>query len=191
MPAQTGRSARLSFRLRKKRRSIAGSIQPGGGWPTQLNAKYAPTRVQPNMPQSSSHLTRSVCAVVIALHLEQLPSTEQVYLTNGAATNSNLGTSAERFPPRLQLVSPQPRPQKIENAEAMRPPRRSPLIRNTSYRALILERNSPFERVFPSLSISNSMASTGESGFSTLRNTQIRAKSSFGMSNSSLRVPER
>ena len=35
------------------------------------------------------------------------------------------------------------------------------------------------------------MASTGDSGFSTRRSTQMRVKSSFGISNSSLRVPER
>ena len=35
------------------------------------------------------------------------------------------------------------------------------------------------------------MASTGDNGFSTLRNTQMRCRSSFGMSSSSFRVPER
>jgi hypothetical protein len=58
--------------------SIAGSIQPGRGWAAQSNAKCAPTRVQANMPQSSAHLTGLVFGVVIALHLEQLPSTEEV-----------------------------------------------------------------------------------------------------------------
>lgn len=35
------------------------------------------------------------------------------------------------------------------------------------------------------------MASTGESGLRTLRRIQVRCGSSLGMSNSSLRVPER
>src|SRR5580704_8938005 len=56
---------------------------------------------------------------------------------------------------------------------------------------LIAARNSPLLRVFDSLSISNSMLSTGESGFKTLRKTQTRFSSSRGSSNSSLRVPER
>jgi hypothetical protein len=60
-----------------------------------------------------------------------------------------------------------------------------------TYRALMFDRNSPFVRVLLSLSINSSMASTGESGFSTFRNTQMRVKSSLGMSSSSLRVPER
>jgi hypothetical protein len=59
------------------------------------------------------------------------------------------------------------------------------------YSALIFDKNSPFALVLLSLSISNSIASTGDKGFSTLRSTQIRDKSSFGISNSSLRVPER
>src|SRR5580698_9835388 len=59
------------------------------------------------------------------------------------------------------------------------------------YNELILARNSPFDLVLLSLSISNSMASTGDSGFSTLRKTQMRVKSSFGISNSSFRVPDR
>ena len=42
------------------------------------------------------------------------------------------------------------------------------------YKALMLARNSPFDLVLLSLSISNSIASTGDSGFSTLRRTQIR-----------------
>jgi hypothetical protein len=58
-------------------------------------------------------------------------------------------------------------------------------------RALMLDRNSLFPRVLLSLSISNSIASTGESGFRTLRRTQMRDRSSFGISSSSLRVPER
>src|SRR3984893_16694631 len=55
------------------------------------------------------------------------------------------------------------------------------------YRLLILARNSPFDLVLLSLSISSSMASTGESGFRTLRRTQIRVRSSLGISSSSLR----
>src|SRR5664279_3606689 len=57
---------------------------------------------------------------------------------------------------------------------------------DTSYSALMFERNSPFDRVLPSLSMSSSIASTGDSGFKTLRRTQMRARSSLGMSNSSL-----
>ena len=60
-----------------------------------------------------------------------------------------------------------------------------------SYSELMFARNSPFDLVLLSLSISSSIASTGERGFSTLRNTQMRVRSSFGISNSSLRVPER
>src|SRR5258706_347767 len=37
--------------------------------------------------------------------------------------------------------------------------------------------------------MSSSIASTGDSGLSTLRSTQIRLRSSFGMRSSSLRVP--
>src|SRR5215469_10043108 len=59
------------------------------------------------------------------------------------------------------------------------------------YSALILARNSELPLVLLSLSISNSMASTGESGFRTLRRTQMRERSSFGISSSSFRVPER
>ncbi len=59
------------------------------------------------------------------------------------------------------------------------------------YRALMFDKNSLLALVLLSLSISNSIASTGESGFSTLRRTQMRERSSFGISNSSLRVPER
>src|SRR5258708_2265054 len=59
------------------------------------------------------------------------------------------------------------------------------------YSALMLDRNSLLPLVLLSLSISNSMASTGESGFSTLRNTQMRDRSSLGIRSSSLRVPER
>ena len=60
-----------------------------------------------------------------------------------------------------------------------------------SYNELMFARNSPFDFVLLNLSISSSIASTGDSGFSTLRSTQIRVRSSFGISNSSLRVPER
>jgi hypothetical protein len=59
------------------------------------------------------------------------------------------------------------------------------------YSELMFARNSPFDLVLLNLSISNSIASTGDRGFSTLRNTQMRVRSSFGISNSSLRVPER
>jgi hypothetical protein len=59
------------------------------------------------------------------------------------------------------------------------------------YNELIFDKNSPFDFVLLSLSISNSIASTGDSGFSTFRSTQIRDKSSRGISNSSLRVPDR
>src|SRR5215471_10445847 len=61
----------------------------------------------------------------------------------------------------------------------------------TAYSALMLARNSELLLALPSLSISNSMASTGESGFSTFRSTQMRERSSLGISSSSLRVPER
>ena len=60
-----------------------------------------------------------------------------------------------------------------------------------TYSELIFARNSPLDLVLLSLSISNSMASTGESGLSTLRNTQMRVRSSFGIRSSSFRVPER
>jgi len=59
------------------------------------------------------------------------------------------------------------------------------------YSALMFARNSPLDRVLPSLSIRSSIASTGDSGFSTFRSTQMRDKSSLGISSSSLRVPER
>src|SRR5579862_5032077 len=59
------------------------------------------------------------------------------------------------------------------------------------YSELIFARNSPFDLVLLNLSISSSIASTGESGFSTLRSTQMRVRSSFGISSSSFRVPER
>src|SRR6267154_2311268 len=59
------------------------------------------------------------------------------------------------------------------------------------YNWLILARNSLFVSVFAKRSISSSMASTGESGFNTLRKTQIRARSSLGISSSSFRVPDR
>jgi hypothetical protein len=60
-----------------------------------------------------------------------------------------------------------------------------------SYNWLILAKNSLFDPALASRSISSSIASTGDSGFSTLRRTQMRCKSSFGISNSSLRVPDR
>src|ERR1017187_7163367 len=63
--------------------------------------------------------------------------------------------------------------------------------RIAAYNWLILAQNSLLLPALASRSISNSMASTGDSGFSTLRSTQIRCRSSFGISSSSLRVPER
>jgi hypothetical protein len=67
-----------------------------------------------------------------------------------------------------------------------------PGLRTTyPYREFILSRNSALLRVLPNRSTSNSIASTGDNGLSTLRRTQIRCRSSFGISNSSLRVPER
>jgi hypothetical protein len=60
-----------------------------------------------------------------------------------------------------------------------------------TYNWLILARNSLFDPALASRSIRSSIASTGDSGFSTLRSTQMRCKSSFGISSSSLRVPER
>jgi hypothetical protein len=60
-----------------------------------------------------------------------------------------------------------------------------------SYSELIFARNSPFDFVLLNLSISSSIASTGDSGFRTLRSTQMRVRSSFGISSSSFRVPER
>src|SRR5208282_6464166 len=57
-----------------------------------------------------------------------------------------------------------------------------------SYSWLILARNSLLVAAFASLSISNSMASTGDSGFRTLRRTQIRCRSSLGISSSSFLV---
>src|ERR1700732_2043558 len=67
----------------------------------------------------------------------------------------------------------------------------SKVKKTDAYNALIFDRNSPFALVLLSLSISNSIASTGDSGFSTFRSTQIRDRSSRGISNSSLRVPHR
>jgi len=61
----------------------------------------------------------------------------------------------------------------------------------TSYNWLIFAKNSLFDPALASRSINNSIASTGDKGFSTLRSTQMRCKSSFGISSSSLRVPER
>ncbi len=55
----------------------------------------------------------------------------------------------------------------------------------------MLVRNSALLRTFSSRPMSNSMASTGESGFKTRRSTKMRCRSSLGMSSSSLRVPER
>src|SRR5580704_484608 len=64
-------------------------------------------------------------------------------------------------------------------------------VLTVAYSALIFDKNSPLVFVLLNLSISNSIASTGDSGFSTFRSTQIRDKSSRGISNSSLRVPDR
>jgi hypothetical protein len=59
-------------------------------------------------------------------------------------------------------------------------------------RPLLIEaRKSPLLFFLESLSSSNSMVSTGDRGFKTFRNTQTRFSSSLGMSNSSLRVPDR
>jgi hypothetical protein len=55
----------------------------------------------------------------------------------------------------------------------------------------MLCRNSRLFLVFSSRLVSNSIASTGDSGFSTLRRIQILCKSSFEISSSSLRVPYR
>jgi len=63
--------------------------------------------------------------------------------------------------------------------------------RHHVYRELMLARNWELLGVLPSLSMSNSIASTGDSGFRTLRSTQMRAKSSLGISSSSFLVPER
>ena len=52
-------------------------------------------------------------------------------------------------------------------------------------------RNSLFDLFLESRSSISSMVSTAESGLSTFLNTQTRLSSSFGISNSSLRVPER
>src|SRR5262249_22677458 len=52
-------------------------------------------------------------------------------------------------------------------------------------------RNSAFDFDFASRPQSNSIASTGERGLSTLRSTHTRLSSSGGISNSSFRVPER
>ncbi len=49
-------------------------------------------------------------------------------------------------------------------------------------------RNSALLRTFSRRLMSSSMASTGESGLSTLRSTQMRCKSSLGMSSSSFLV---
>jgi hypothetical protein len=62
---------------------------------------------------------------------------------------------------------------------------------HSTYSWLILAKNSLLVVALASRSISNSIASTGDSGFNTLRSTQMRCKSSFGISSSSLRVPER
>src|ERR1700688_302335 len=59
------------------------------------------------------------------------------------------------------------------------------------YSALMFDKNSPFALVLLNLSISNSIASTGDNGFKTFRSTQIRDRSSRGISSSSLRVPDR
>src|ERR1035441_4427166 len=50
----------------------------------------------------------------------------------------------------------------------------------TSYSWLIFAKNSLFDPALASRSISSSIASTGDKGFSTLRSTQMRCKSSLG-----------
>ena len=50
-------------------------------------------------------------------------------------------------------------------------------------------RKSALDLVLPILSNKSSIASTGESGLSTLRSTHTRLRSSGPISNSSLRVP--
>ena len=68
--------------------------------------------------------------------------------------------------------------------------RRSSLAPDRRYPIFcIAARNSALLFVLPILSSSSSIASTGDSGVSTLRSTQMRLRSSFGMSSSSLRVP--
>ena len=52
-------------------------------------------------------------------------------------------------------------------------------------------KNSALLRDLLRYAMSSSMASTGESGLSTRRSTKMRCRSSFGISSSSLRVPER
>jgi hypothetical protein len=52
-------------------------------------------------------------------------------------------------------------------------------------------RNSALLRDFSKCVMSSSIASTGESGLSTRRSTKMRCRSSFAISSSSLRVPER
>src|SRR4029077_20313527 len=83
-------------------------------------------------------------------------------------------------------ASEQRRPEAIRDLQIL-----SQANARRGYSALMLARNSELPLVLLSLSISNSMASTGERGFSTLRRTQMRDRSSFGISSSSLRVPER
>src|SRR5208337_2420070 len=51
------------------------------------------------------------------------------------------------------------------------------LVSGRDYSWLILARNSLLLPALASRSISNSIASTGDSGFSTLRSTQMRCKS--------------
>ncbi len=80
----------------------------------------------------------------------------------------------------------------------MPPPRQTKALRVSSqsppcisYSEFIFSKNSALFRVLPKRSTSNSIASTGDNGFSTFLSTQIRCKSSLGISSSSLRVPER
>src|SRR3984885_15254931 len=66
------------------------------------------------------------------------------------------------------------------------------LAEDCVYAGLDIEaRNSPFVFVLERRPSRSSMASTVESGLSTLRSTQMRFNSSAGSSSSSLRVPER
>jgi hypothetical protein len=64
-------------------------------------------------------------------------------------------------------------------------------LHNADYSWLILAKNSLLVLALAKRSMRSSMASTGDSGFRTLRRTQMRWRSSFGISNSSFRVPER
>src|SRR5581483_2997908 len=71
------------------------------------------------------------------------------------------------------------------------PPRaRGPASPRIHYIELIAFRNSAFDRVLSSFSMSSSIDSTVESGENTLRRTHTRLSSGFSSSSSSLRVPD-